>query len=223
MHLAGDTSSITRPGQFVQIQLPGFFLRRPISVCDWKHDELTLIYKSVGQGTGLMTSFPQGMILDVLTGLGNGFDTGLDYRHPLLIGGGVGTPPLYALCKRLCEAGITPAVLLGFASRDDIILADEFKALDVKVMIVTEDGASGKRGLVTDPMTSLIYDYFFACGPEPMLKAVCHASSTSGQLSFEARMACGFGACMGCSCQTKLSEKRICKEGPVLVKEEMIW
>ena len=221
--LAGNTSAITAPGQFVNLKLDGFYLRRPISVCDWAEGELTLIYKVLGHGTEAMTAFPAGKRLDVLTGLGNGYDLSLCGDRPLLIGGGVGIPPLYGLAKRLVAAGKHPAAVLGFNSAADRFYIAEFAALGVPVTVATADGSCGVKGFVTDAMAGLTYDYFYTCGPEAMLKAVYKAANTSGQFSFEERMGCGFGACMGCSCETVTGYKRICKDGPVLRKEELLW
>jgi 2-polyprenylphenol hydroxylase and related flavodoxin oxidoreductases len=223
MRLAGDTRDITRPGQFVQIQLPGFYLRRPISVCDWGENSLTLIYKAVGQGTEKMAELPSGTELDLLTGLGNGYDLADDWKKPLLIGGGVGVPPLYALCKTLIQKGAKPTVILGFNTADEIFLKEDFEALGAKTIVTTVDGSMGEKGFVTAQMDALEYDGLYTCGPEPMLKAVYSADNANGQYSFEERMACGFGACMGCSCKTKYGYKRICKDGPVLRKEEIVW
>ena len=223
MTLLGDTSDITKPGQFVNIKLDGLFLRRPISVNDVKGDKLTLIYKVVGKGTEQMSNMVCGETLDILTGLGNGYDISKSGKNPLLIGGGVGVPPLYMLAKRLIEKGEDVSVILGFNTKDEIFYEDEFKALGAKVYVTTVDGSYGIKGFVTTAMESLDYTYTYTCGPEPMLKAVYKASKTSGEYSFEERMGCGFGACMGCSCKTLYGNKRICKDGPVLVKEEIIW
>ena len=222
MRLVGDTSHITRPGQFVNIKLDGFYLRRPISVCDCCGDTLTLVYKVVGKGTEAMSKMTEGE-LDILTGLGNGYDLSLSGNKPLLLGGGVGVPPLYLLAKELIKEGKEVSVVLGFNTKDEIFYEEEFKALGAKVLVATADGSYGVRGFVTDAMKDLDYTYFYTCGPEPMLKAVCKVATTSGQLSFEERMGCGFGACMGCSCKTLTGNKRICKEGPVMQKEEIIW
>ena len=223
MHLSGDTSDLTTPGQFVNIKLEGQFLRRPISVCDYTFDSLTLIYKIVGAGTEKISKYQTGTDLDILTGLGNGFDTSKSGTTPLLIGGGVGVPPMYNLCKKLLTEGKTPTVILGFNSRDDVFFEKEFKDLGVNVIITTADGSYGIKGFVTDVMKNLDYSYFFTCGPEAMFKAIENIAQTSGQYSFEERMGCGFGACMGCSCKTKYGNKRICKDGPVLEREEIIW
>lgn len=223
MVLVGDTSGVTNCGQFVNIKLDGLFLRRPISVCDCEDGELTLVYKVVGKGTEQMSEMKSGEKLDVLVGLGNGYDTSVSGETPLLIGGGVGVPPMYMLCKRLISEGKKPTVILGFNKADEIFYENEFKALGANVMVTTVDGSYGVRGFVTDAMAELDYSYFYTCGPEPMLKAVYRATSTSGQFSFEERMGCGFGACMGCSCKTVTGYKRICKEGPVLCKEEILW
>ncbi|MBQ2815091.1 MAG: dihydroorotate dehydrogenase electron transfer subunit [Clostridia bacterium] len=223
MVLSGNTDDITASGQFVNIKLDGFYLRRPISVCDYDKNELTLIYKTVGEGTAAMSKYENGTELDILTGLGNGYDTSLSGETPLLLGGGVGVPPLYNLCKKLVAEGKKPTVILGFNSADDVFYENEFKALGADVFVTTADGSYGIKGFVTDAMADLNYSYFYTCGPEPMLKAIYNVSKTSGQLSFEERMGCGFGACMGCSCKTKYGNKRICKDGPVLIKEEIIW
>ena len=222
MTLAGDTGAITAPGQFVNIRLEGRFLRRPISVCDWEAGKLTLIYKVLGAGTAEMTGFRPGKRLDLLTGLGNGFEPAEGGSAPLLIGGGVGIPPLYGLAKRLIALGKTPAAVLGFNTSAEIFYAEEFAALGCPVTLATADGSAGVRGFVTDALPE-DYSYFFTCGPEAMLKAVYRATKTSGQFSFERRMGCGFGACMGCSCETVTGYKRICREGPVLRKEEILW
>lgn len=223
MVLSGNTDDITASGQFVNIKLDGFYLRRPISVCDYDKNELTLIYKTVGEGTAAMSGYENGTELDILTGLGNGYDTSLSGEKPLLLGGGVGVPPLYNLCKKLVAEGKKPTVILGFNGADDVFYENEFKALGADVYVTTVDGSYGIKGFVTDAMSDIDYSFFYTCGPEPMLKAIYKVSKTSGQLSFEERMGCGFGACMGCSCKTKYGNKRICKDGPVLIKEEIIW
>ena len=223
MRLAGDTSAITASGQFVNILLEGKFLRRPISVCDSVDGELTLLYKVVGGGTEQMSRMTVGETLDVLTGLGNGYDLSLSGNTPLLIGGGVGVPPLYMLAKKLLGEGKQVTVILGFNTADEVFYREEFEALGCTVYVATADGTMGTRGFVTDVMKELPYSYFYTCGPEPMLKAVYTTSKTEGQFSFEERMGCGFGACMGCSCKTITGYKRICKEGPVMKKEEILW
>lgn len=222
MRLLGDTSPITAPGQFINIKLEGLFLRRPISVCDWDGEGVTVIYKVVGRGTGAMSGMAAGQTLDVLCGLGNGYDVEKCGDRTLVIGGGVGVPPMYGLAKALLASGRTPAAILGFNTRSEAFYEEEFRALGVETIVTTVDGSYGQKGFVTDALPAH-YDYFCACGPLPMLKAVYHASNTSGLLSFEERMGCGFGACMGCSCRTKYGSKRICKDGPVLEKEEIIW
>ena len=228
MRLEGDTTGISKTGQFVQIQLPGFYLRRPISICDWTEGEngtLDLIYKVVGHGTEAMKLLPDGTQLDLLVGLGNGFDVTGEEGQPLLIGGGVGVPPMYGLCKTLIAAGKQPSVVLGFNTESEVFWKDEFEALGVKTTVTTVDGSMGLKGFVTAAMDEG-FDYVYTCGPEPMFKAVYKVldeKGVSGQFSFEERMACGFGVCMGCSCKTKYGNKRICKDGPVLVKEEIIW
>ncbi|MBQ5597126.1 MAG: dihydroorotate dehydrogenase electron transfer subunit [Clostridia bacterium] len=223
MELEGNTDGITASGQFVNIKLDGFYLRRPISVCDYDKNSLTLIYKIVGEGTLAMSKYEEGAELDILMGLGNGYDLSKSGDAPLLIGGGVGVPPMYNLCKKLVSEGKKPTVILGFNSKCDVFYENEFAALGAKVLVTTADGSYGIKGFVTDAMDGLDYTYFYTCGPEPMFKAVYNASKTSGQFSFEERMGCGFGACMGCSCKTKYGNKRICKDGPVLEKEEIIW
>ena len=220
--LEGDISDITAPGQFVNIKLDGFYLRRPISVCDAEDGKLTIIFKAVGEGTEKMAAAKLGEEYLILTGLGNGYDTSVSGDKPLLIGGGAGVPPMYMLAKKLIAEGKKPTVILGFNTAEEIFFADEFAAVGVEVRIATADGSVGTKGFVTDAM-DLEYTYFYTCGPEPMLKAIYAKSETSGQLSFEERMGCGFGACMGCSCKTKYGNKRICRDGPVLVKEEIIW
>ena len=222
MRLSGDTSAFSKPGQFLNIALDGLFLRRPISVCDYDETGLTILYKVVGRGTAQMASMQSGETLDVLTGLGNGYDVEKCGSHALLLGGGVGVPPLFGLCKALLKSGRQVRVVLGFNTKDEVFYEAQFRALGADVTVATADGTYGVKGFVTDAMPEE-YDYFFACGPEPMLRAVCRATATSGQLSFEERMGCGFGACMGCSCKTLTGYKRICKEGPVLEKEEIRW
>ena len=221
MVLAGDTSDITRPGQFVNIKLDGLYLRRPISVCDAEEGKLTLIYKVVGKGTEQMRDMTEGT-LDILSSLGNGYDTSISGEKPLLIGGGVGVPPLYMLAKQLVAQGKKVSVVLGFNKAAEVFYAEEFAALGADVTVTTVDGSMGVKGFVTDALPEG-YTYFYTCGPEPMLKAVYKATNTSGQMSFEERMGCGFGACMGCSCKTLTGYKRICKEGPVMKKEEILW
>ena len=222
MVLKGDVSAITAPGQFVNIKLNGLYLRRPISVCDVEGDCLTIVYKVVGKGTEQMAQMQEGQ-LDVLAGLGNGYDMEPAGEKPVLMGGGVGVPPLYMLAKKLIAQNKQVHVILGFNTRDEVFYEEEFKALGAQVTVTTVDGSYGTKGFVTDALKTVDYTYFYTCGPEPMLKAVYQNSATSGQLSFEKRMGCGFGACMGCSCKTITGYKRICKEGPVLRKEEILW
>ena len=222
MRLEGDTTHITSSGQFVNVQLDGLYLRRPISVNDREGNVLTLIYKVVGEGTARMARMAPGTELDVLTGLGNGYDTSVSGDSPLLIGGGVGVPPLYLLCKELLAEGKHPRVILGFNTTAEVFGEAEFLALGVPVTVTTVDGSQGVKGFVTAAMDGA-YSYVYTCGPEPMLRAVYNTATSGGQFSFEERMGCGFGACMGCSCKTRYGNKRICKEGPVLVKEEIIW
>ena len=222
MVLEGDTSAITASGQFVNILLEGKFLRRPISVCDYDETTLTLIYKVVGKGTEQMKAMVPGQKLDILTGLGNGYDLSCAGDAPVLLGGGVGVPPMYNLAKKLRSMGKDVTVILGFNTAAEIFYEDAFRALGCKVTVTTVDGSYGTKGFVADALPER-YSHFYTCGPEPMLKAVYRATNTSGQMSFEERMGCGFGACMGCSCKTLTGYKRICKDGPVMQKEEIAW
>ena len=222
MILRGDTSAITAPGQFVNILLDGFYLRRPISVCDLQGDALTIVYKIAGKGTEKMSRMKEGK-LDILTGLGNGYDLTDSGDHPVLLGGGVGVPPMYYLCRKLLQQGKAVTVLLGFNTAAEVFYEEMFRSLGAEVKVATVDGSYGHKGFVTDLLQDLHYTHFYTCGPEPMLKAVYRATNTSGQFSFEKRMGCGFGACMGCSCKVITGYKRICKEGPVLRKEEILW
>lgn len=223
MVLKGDTSSLKNPGQFINIKLDGFYLRRPISVCDYNEETITIIYKTVGEGTKTMSLLKEGAVLDILCGLGNGFDTSKSGNAPVLIGGGVGVPPMYNLCKKLISQGKQVKVILGFNKKSEMFYEDEFKNLGAEVYVTTADGSYGIKGFVTDALENIDYTYFYTCGPVPMFKAVESVAVTSGQYSFEERMGCGFGACMGCSCKTKYGNKRICKDGPVLEREEIIW
>ena len=221
--LRGDVTDISAAGQFVNIKLDGFYLRRPISVCDVEGDNLTLIYKAVGAGTEVMSNTYPGEFWLVLTGLGNGYDLTKSGDKPLLIGGGAGVPPMYYLAKKLIAEGKSPSVILGFGSEDEVFFKEEFEKLGVPTYVTTVDGSFGIKGFVTDALPSIDYTYFYTCGPEPMLKAIYDKTETGGQFSFEERMGCGFGACMGCTCKTKYGNKRICRDGPVLEKEEIIW
>ncbi len=223
MRLEGDTQYITAPGQFINIALDGCYLRRPISVCDYDENSIHIIYKVVGEGTAQMSRMEAGAQLDILTGLGNGFNAAAECSRPLLVGGGVGVPPLYNLCRELLKAGKHPHVVLGFNTLSEVFLAEEFEALGVSVTITTVDGSQGVKGFVTTPLSDIEFDYTYSCGPIPMLKALYEATAQSGEYSFEERMGCGFGACVGCTCKTKYGNKRICKDGPVLRKEEIIW
>ena len=222
MTLAGDTSA-TAPGQFVDLKLDGLFLRRPISVCRYETGKLTLVYKTVGKGTEQMSRMKKGETLNALVGLGNGFDTSKSGQTPLLIGGGVGTPPMLGLCENLVAEGKSVSVIIGFNTKDEVFYENEFKKAGAQAFVATADGSYGEKGFVTDVMKHLDYSYVYACGPEPMFCAVNAVCKTSGQFSFEERMGCGFGACMGCSCKTLYGNKRICRDGPVLEREEIIW
>lgn len=221
--LSGDTSEIKRAGQFVNIKIDGLFLRRPISVCDYDDGLLTLIYKVVGEGTEKLAGYGRGKVLDILVGLGNGYDLTVSGNTPVLIGGGVGVPPMYNLAKKLISEGKSVTVILGFNTADEVFYKDEFIRLGAKVYITTADGSVGTKGFVTDVLKDLDYSYFYTCGPMPMFNAIEKVAKTSGQYSFEERMGCGFGACVGCSCKTKYGNKKICVDGPVLVREEIIW
>ena len=224
MVLEGDTSFIRAPGQFINIEIDGLYLRRPISICEYGDSFIRIVYKVVGKGTEKLSQMSEGSKLDVLTGLGNGFNVGPAGDKPLLMGGGVGTPPMYQLCISLLKKGKIPIVVLGFNSKEDVFYEDKFKALGVNPIITTVDGSYGIKGFVTDAIKDLKdYTYYYACGPIPMLKAVHTSIECSGQLSFEERMGCGFGACMGCSIQTKKGARRVCKEGPVFYKEDILW
>lgn len=223
MKLSGDISAVKNPGQFVNISIDGCYLRRPVSVCDVDGDTLTLIYKVVGKGTERLSKYAAGEKIDTLVGLGNGYDLSLSGEKPLLIGGGVGVPPMYLLAKKLVEKGVKPTVILGFNTKSEIFYEEEFKTLGATVYVTTADGSYGKKGFVTDIMKDLDYTYFYTCGPMAMFKAIEKIAKGSGEFSFEERMGCGFGACMGCSCKTKYGNKRICKDGPVLKREEIVW
>lgn len=222
MTLSGDCSEVSAPGQFVNIRLDGFYLRRPISICSYGTDAITILFKVVGEGTKYLSQAVKGDIFDVLMPLGNGFDILKSGEKPLLVGGGIGVPPLYGLAEALVHQNVIPQVVIGFNTQEDVILTEEFKALGITPVITTADGSTDVKGFVTDAMKDLDFDYIYTCGPEPMLKAV-YDKAPAGQFSFEARMACGFGACMGCTCETKYGYKRICKDGPVLYKEEIKW
>lgn len=221
--LAGDTAPITAPGQFVNIKVPGFYLRRPISLCDWDDKTLTVIYKVVGDGTKALSRIRAGERLDILIALGNGYDTAPSGDRPLLIGGGVGVPPLFGLCRKLIAENKTVNVILGFNTKAEIFWEDEFRALGANVAVTTADGSYGLKGFVDAAMAYAQYTYFYTCGPKPMLRAVDAAAKTGGQFSFEERMGCGTGACMGCTCKTKNGPKRVCTEGPVFLREEIEW
>ncbi|MBP3654584.1 MAG: dihydroorotate dehydrogenase electron transfer subunit [Oscillospiraceae bacterium] len=221
--LEGDTSAIRCAGQFIDIRLDGHFLRRPFSICDWTSSTLTVVYRTVGKGTAELSEYQTGKTVELLTGLGNGFDTTVSGDKPLLVAGGSGVPMMYALAKELIAEGKQVSAVLGYRTAADVFLANDIEALGVNVTITTEDGTLGIKGFVTDAMQDMDYTYFYTCGPEAMFKAVHRIAATSGQFSFEARMGCGYGACMGCTMETKNGYKRICKDGPVLVREELIW
>ncbi len=223
MRLEGDTSALTNPGQFINIKVEGFYLRRPISVCDYNENEIVIIYKVVGGGTEKLSLMKEGEMLDILVGLGNGFNTQLSGSNPVLIGGGVGVPPMYNLCKKLTHEGKKVKVILGFNTEDEVFYKNEFEALGAEVYITTADGSVGTKGFVTDVLKNISYTHFYTCGPMPMFTAIEKIAVGTGSYSFEERMGCGFGACMGCSCKTKYGNKRICKDGPVLEREEIIW
>ena len=223
MTLSGDLSDVARPGQFVNLKLDGFYLRRPISVCDKQGDLLTLIYKTVGDGTRALAGYGKGKEIDCLVGLGNGYDVTKSGDAPLLVGGGVGVPPLYWLAKTLIDEGKRVTAILGFNTKDEVFFENEFRALGANVIVTTVDGSCGKKGFVTDALTGLDFTYVYTCGPKPMLRALYRATKVGGQFSFERRMGCGFGACMGCTCKTITGNKRICREGPVLTREDIVW
>jgi 2-polyprenylphenol hydroxylase and related flavodoxin oxidoreductases len=220
MELSGDTRSISASGQFVNVELTGRFLRRPFSICDWDNGKVKLLYKIVGEGTEQLSHMTAGARLNLLIGLGNGFDASQGGDTPTLVGGGLGAVPLPALAKALLRRGAQPRAYLGFASAEDVVLMHELQTLGVETHVATVDGSAGHRGFITDLLPEGAY--VFACGPEPMLRAV-YQKAASGQFSFESRMGCGFGACMGCTCETNFGNKRICKDGPVLWKEEILW
>ena len=223
MTLSGDLSDVSRPGQFVNLKLDGFYLRRPISVCDKQGDALTLIYKTVGDGTRALAGYGKGKEIDCLVGLGNGYDVTKSGDAPLLVGGGVGVPPLYWLAKTLIAEGMRVTAILGFNTKDEVFYENEFRALGANAIVTTVDGSYGKKGFVTDALGGLDFTYVYTCGPEPMLRALYRATKVGGQFSFERRMGCGFGACMGCTCKTITGNKRICREGPVLTREDIVW
>ena len=223
MKLRGDFSAITGAGQFVNLTVDGCYLRRPISVCDAENGVLTLVFKVVGKGTEIMSRMQAGKTVDKLVGLGNGYNLEKSGSRPLLVGGGVGVPPLYKLCKELIKRGVSPVVVLGFNKASEVFYKEKFEALGAETYLATADGSLGEKGFVTDVIARLDYTYFYACGPMPMFRALESIAKTDGEYSFEERMGCGFGACMGCSCKTKYGYKRICKEGPVLTKDEIIW
>lgn len=222
MTLKGDTDAISRPGQFINIKLTGKYLRRPISIFDYDEKAITIIYKVVGSGTKQLSQMKSGK-LDILTGLGNGYSISEGTKNVLVVGGGVGVPPLYNLSKKLLLSKKNVIAILGFNTKEDVFCEKEFSMLGIHTYVTTADGSYGIKGFVTDALSGLNFDEFYTCGPEPMLKALYDATNVSGQFSFEERMGCGFGACMGCSCKTKYGNKRICKDGPVLTKEEIIW
>lgn len=215
----------TRAGQFVDIALDGFYLRRPIAVCDLSDDGMTICYKAVGKGTEYMSTLRPGMTLDLLTGLGNGFNVAACRDAALLIGGGLGAAPLHLLCRELKAAGKKVSVVLGFNKAEEIILIEEYRKMGVEPGIATLDGSAGTKGFVGDVIARMSpeYDRFYCCGPLPMMKAVCESLPTGGEASLEERMGCGAGFCYGCTRMTRGGAKRICKDGPVFDKEEIIW
>jgi dihydroorotate dehydrogenase electron transfer subunit len=221
--LRGDTSDITAPGQFLNLKIPGLYLRRPISVCDWDEGRAALICRAVGAGTAKLQAMKAGEKISALSGLGNGYDMARSGDRPLLIGGGAGVPPLYGLCARLVEQGKKPTVILGFNTASEKFLQAEFEDLGVRTIVTTADGSFGVKGFVTDAMKELDFTFFYACGPTPMFRAILRATEKPGQLSLEARMGCGFGACMGCSIETADGPKRICRDGPVFDREVLKW
>lgn len=225
MVLEGDTSRITTPGQFVNLEVEGHFLRRPISLCDAADGKLTLLYDVVGEGTELMSRWKPGHLVDTLTGLGNGFDPDCNVERPLLLGGGIGVAPLLLLARFLVAAGRSPIAVLGFNKAEDIVLVDELRLAGAEVYVATADGSAGTKGFVTDAIREhcLPTEYFYACGPMPMLRALALGMDCPGELSLDDRMACGFGVCMCCSIKTRSGAKRICKDGPVFKKEELIF
>ncbi|MBR5059287.1 MAG: dihydroorotate dehydrogenase electron transfer subunit [Clostridia bacterium] len=222
MKLAGDVSAVTRPGQFVELKTDGCYLRRPISVCDVEDGLLTLIYKVVGKGTETLSAASSGDSFDVLTGLGNGYDLDKAGEMPLLLGGGVGVPPLIYLAKELARRGAKPSAVIGFNTSAEVFGEAALSQYCESVAVTTADGSYGAKGFVTDALPPR-YTHFYTCGPLPMLKAVYRKTVTDGQFSLEERMGCGFGACMGCTVKTVSGYKRICKDGPVLYKEELLW
>ena len=236
----GEPLETIKPGQFLNLKLHGKYLRRPISICDWNDGEITIVYKPVGAGTKQMSAKKAGETMDLLWPLGNGFDperntqTSTEQRimkidRPVLIGGGVGVPPMYGLCKSLMEVGQEPVVILGFKKAAEVFYKEKFENFGITVRLATEDGSAGEKGFVTDVLRDVLKEdapwKLYACGPEAMLRAIDAAAPESipGQFSFEERMGCGFGACMGCSCKTKYGSKRICKDGPVLERSEILW
>lgn len=216
---------ITKPGQFINIKINDSlqpYLRRPMSISDYDDQTIIIVFKVVGLGTEILKNKAIGEKLDCLIGLGNGFE--INEGDALLVGGGLGTPPLYNLGKKLHKKGIKVTTVLGFNSKKDIFYVDKFKEFG-DVFVATMDGSVGTKGTVVDVIkqANLTFDYYYTCGPEPMLDAMVINYPNNGQLSFEARMGCGFGACMGCSCKVKTKPyKRICVEGPVLLSEEVI-
>ena len=222
MTIAGDTSQIKDPGQFINIKIDGLYLRRPMSICSYDEESMSIIYKVVGKGTEAMSRMPAGDSFDALSPLGNGFDTEKIPEGALLIGGGAGAMPIYTLAMILRDKGKKPHVIIGFNREEEIFFADEFRDLGVELTIATMDGSVGVKGTVVDAMEKANRPYVCVCGPDPMMKAVAEHSS-GGQFDLGARMACGFGACMGCTVITKSGPKRVCKDGPIFDQEEIIW
>lgn len=222
LELAGECLPEIAPGQFVQVEIPGKYLRRPISVHDSSEERIVLIYKTVGEGTQILSNMVPGQELSVLAPLGKGFDTAMCQEHALLIGGGLGAAPLYKLAKALLADGKTVSAILGFNTAADIVLTDEYRALGIEPQVVTLDGSFGIKGVVTDASIPG-HDCFYTCGPLPMMRAVCGKLQGPGELSMEERMGCGCGFCYGCSIQTANGPRRVCADGPVFKKEEILW
>lgn len=232
LRLEGPVAGLTTPGQFVTIEIPGFYLRRPFSVADWSEQTLRLFYKVVGDGTEALSTMQEGK-LSVMTGLGNGFDVhAAETKKPVLIGGGVGIPPLFGLAKRLVNMDKTPLVLLGFNRADELFLVEGFEEIGADVRVATVDGSVGTEGFVTTLFEQAIdaigpdAAYVYTCGPMPMFQTLAKEMNRLGMdgcFSLEERMGCAVGICMGCSIETTEGMRRVCKEGPVFSKEVLPW